>query len=75
MDARRFLQDVGNSVSSDFAKNRTLLRFEEYLLGIAENASGVDLARPLAASEVWMVVTQPNTVRVNPIGSDFSVVA
>ncbi len=31
MDARRFLQDVGSSVSSDFAKNRTLLSFEEYL--------------------------------------------
>ncbi len=31
MDARRFLQDVGNTVSSDFAKNRTLLSFEEYL--------------------------------------------
>ena len=31
MDARRFLQDVGSTVSSDFAKNRTLLSFEEYL--------------------------------------------
>ncbi len=31
MDARRFLQDVGSTVSSDFAKNRSLLSFEEYL--------------------------------------------
>ncbi len=31
MDARRFLQDVGSTVSSDFAKNRTLMSFEEYL--------------------------------------------
>ncbi len=31
MDARRFLQDVGSTVSSDFSKNRSLLSFEEYL--------------------------------------------
>lgn len=31
MDARRFLQDVGSTVSSDFTKNRSLLSFEEYL--------------------------------------------
>lgn len=31
MDARRFLQDVGSTVTSDFAKNRSLLSFEEYL--------------------------------------------
>lgn len=31
MDARRFLQDVGSTVSGEFAKNRTLLSFEEYL--------------------------------------------
>ncbi len=31
MDARRYLQDVGSSVSSDFVKNRSLLSFEEYL--------------------------------------------
>jgi serine protein kinase len=31
MDARLFLQDVGNTVSTEFAKNRTLLSFEEYL--------------------------------------------
>jgi predicted Ser/Thr protein kinase len=31
MDARRFLQDVGSTVSSDFQKNRSLLSFEEYL--------------------------------------------
>ncbi|MDP1824742.1 MAG: serine protein kinase PrkA [Archangium sp.] len=31
MDARRFLQEVGNTVSSDFEKNRSLLSFEEYL--------------------------------------------
>lgn len=31
MDARRFLQDIGSSVSTDFVKNRTLLSFEEYL--------------------------------------------
>lgn len=31
MDARRFLQDIGSTVSSDFVKNRMLLSFEEYL--------------------------------------------
>lgn len=31
MEAKRFLQDVGASVSSDFVKNRTILSFEEYL--------------------------------------------
>ncbi len=31
MDARRFLQDVGSTVSTEFSKNRTLLSFEEYL--------------------------------------------
>jgi predicted Ser/Thr protein kinase len=31
MDARRFLQDIGSTVSADFVKNRTLLSFEEYL--------------------------------------------
>lgn len=31
MDARRFLQDVGSSVSTDFEKSRSLLSFEEYL--------------------------------------------
>ncbi len=31
MDARRFLQDVGGSISADFTRNRTLLSFEEYL--------------------------------------------
>ncbi len=31
MDARRFLQDVGSTISTDFDKNRTLLSFEEYL--------------------------------------------
>lgn len=31
MDARRFLQDVGSTVSSDYSKNRSLLSFEEYL--------------------------------------------
>ncbi|MFZ5440738.1 MAG: PrkA family serine protein kinase [Myxococcota bacterium] len=38
MDARRFLQDVGSTVSSDFAKNRTLLSFEEYLQLFATSA-------------------------------------
>lgn len=31
MEARRFLKDVGTAVSTDFAKNRSLLSFEEYL--------------------------------------------
>lgn len=31
MDARSFLQEVGSTVSSDFAKSRSLLSFEEYL--------------------------------------------
>lgn len=31
MDARRFLQDVGSTLSTEFTKNRTLLSFEEYL--------------------------------------------
>lgn len=31
MDARRFLQDVGSSVSTEFQKSRALLSFEEYL--------------------------------------------
>lgn len=31
MDARRFLQDIGSTVSNDFVKNRMLLSFEEYL--------------------------------------------
>jgi predicted Ser/Thr protein kinase len=31
MDARRFLQDIGSTVSSEFARNRMLLSFEEYL--------------------------------------------
>jgi predicted Ser/Thr protein kinase len=31
MDARKFLQNVGSEVSSDFVKNRSILSFEEYL--------------------------------------------
>jgi serine protein kinase len=31
MEAKRFLQEVGASVSSDFVKNKTILSFEEYL--------------------------------------------
>lgn len=31
MDARSFLQNVGSTISSDFAKSRSLLSFEEYL--------------------------------------------
>ncbi len=31
MEAKRFLQTVGNEVSSDFVKNRSILSFEEYL--------------------------------------------
>jgi serine protein kinase len=31
MDARKFLQTVGNEVSSDFVKNRSILSFEEYV--------------------------------------------
>jgi serine protein kinase len=31
MDARKFLQNVGSEVSSDFIKNRSILSFEEYL--------------------------------------------
>ncbi|MBX7097779.1 MAG: serine protein kinase PrkA [Myxococcaceae bacterium] len=31
MDARSFIQSVGTEVASDFAKNRTILSFEEYL--------------------------------------------
>ncbi len=31
MEARKFLQQVGSEVSSDFVKNRTILSFEEYV--------------------------------------------